>query len=339
MLPPKKSVINFSNFIHSISEGALSSWAKILPDEIKQTMSVKRWGDMPKWDIVINNLPQVSSTKIDLKNGVLIGHHNDCNTTERDFLKNKLMGLHPWRKGPFFLHGLNINTEWRSDWKWDRVVPHISSLEDRLVLDVGCGNGYHCLRMLGEGASRVIGIDPSVKFVYQFYAIKHFINQNSRHTNENYQIPVDVLPVSVESLPDELRSFDTVFSMGVIYHRRSSIEHLAKLRSLIRPGGQLVLETLIIDGGPGDELKPKGRYAKMANVWSVPSTKTMLAWMEKSKFKNCRLVDISRTSPEEQRASDWMKFESLVDFLDPTNPKLTIEGHPAPIRAIFVAEV
>ena len=339
MFLPKKSVINFSNFIRSISEGALSSWAKILPDQIKETMSAKRWGDMPKWDIVINSLPQVSSTKIDLKNGVIIGHHNDCNSIERDLLKNKLMGLHPWRKGPFFLYGLNINTEWRSDWKWDRVLPHISSLEDRLVLDVGCGNGYHCLRMLGEGASRVIGIDPSVKFVYQFYAIKHFINQRSRCTKENYQIPVDVLPVSIESLPDGLRSFDTVFSMGVIYHRRSPIEHLAKLRSLIRPGGQLVLETLIIDVGQGDELKPKDRYAKMANVWSIPSTKTMLAWMEKSKFKSCRLVDISETSSEEQRASDWMKFESLVDFLDPTNPKLTIEGHPAPIRAIFVAEV
>ena len=335
---PENSVINFSDFINSISDGRLSSWANILPENIKQSMSSDRWGDMPIWEKALSNLPKLNCSKLDLKSGVFLGQLKDSNDLEMKYLEQSLMKLHPWRKGPFFISGLHIDTEWRSDWKWDRIIPHISPLDGKLVLDVGCGNGYHCLRMAGEGAARVIGIDPSVKFVYQFYAIKNYINQYFHQTKINSQISVDVIPAKVESLPNKLKAFDTVFSMGVIYHRRSPSEHLSKLWSLIKPGGEIVLETLIIDGGPGDQLKPEGCYAKMSNVWSIPSIETALHWMEKNKFKNCRVVDVSVTSFEEQRSSNWMKYQSLSNFLDKTNSKLTVEGYPAPIRAIFLAE-
>ena len=335
---PKQSIINFSSFIDVISKGPLSSWAKILPEQIEKTMSTGRWGDMPAWELALKNLPQITPSTVDLKNGVLIGSPKDCNDETLTRLRTQLMGLHPWRKGPFYLCGLDIDTEWRSDWKWNRVLPHISPLADRLILDVGCGNGYHCLRMQGEGAKRVIGIDPSVKFVYQFYAIKHFINQAMNQNKPAAGLPVDVLPVGIEHMPAALKFFDTVFSMGVLYHRRSPIDHLGELQNLLRPGGQVVIETLIINGGAGDVFVPKGRYAKMANVWSLPSEATMLSWMKQCQFKNARIVDVSTTSLQEQKSSDWMQFESLVNFLDPDNPKLTIEGHPAPMRAVFIAE-
>jgi tRNA (mo5U34)-methyltransferase len=32
-----------------------------------------------------------------------------------------------------------------------------------------------------------------------------------------------------------------------------------------------------------------------------------------------------------------MRFESLADFLDPDDRSKTMEGHPAPLRAIFTA--
>ena len=242
------------------------------------------------------------------------------------------MGLHPWRKGPYDLFGLHLDTEWRSDWKWDRVIPHLAPLKDRLILDVGCGNGYHCWRMLGEGANRVIGIDPSNKFVHQFYAIKHYLNQAEK------ELPVDVLPVGIEQLPSELKAFDTVFSMGVLYHRRSPMDHLRELKDCLRDGGQLVLETLIIEGEPREALVPEGRYAKMRNVWFLPSVDTLLSWMRKCGLKNPRVVDICKTSLEEQRTTDWMTFESLPDFLDPNDDSFTAEGHPAPVRAVFLAE-
>lgn len=324
--------INFSPLLNAITDGPLASWAKILPSQLEASISVERWGDLPTWQQALDSLPTISPSKMDLKNGVTIGALSDCDDSTREQLKTALMGIHPWRKGPYDIFGLHLDTEWRSDWKWDRAIPHLAPLKDRLILDVGCGNGYHCWRMLGEGANRVIGIDPSNKFVHQFYAIKHYLNQAGN------DLPVDVLPVGIEQLPGGLKAFDTVFSMGVLYHRRSPMDHLRELKDCLRDGGQLVLETLIIEGELGEALVPEGRYAKMRNVWFLPSVDTMLSWMRKCGLKNPRVVDICKTSIEEQRPTDWMTFESLPDFLDPNNDALTAEGHPAPIRAVFLAE-
>ena len=144
----------------------------------------------------------------------------DALVDQRAGLEEALMALHPWRKGPYEVFGLHIDTEWRSDWKWDRLAPHISALDGRRVLDVGCGNGYHCWRMRGVGAAEVVGIDPSPLFVVQFSAIQRYVQDPA----------VCVLPLGIEKVPRRLHAFDTVFSMGVLYHRRSPLEHLQVLR-------------------------------------------------------------------------------------------------------------
>ena len=238
------------------------------------------------------------------------------------------MELHPWRKGPFNLFGIFIDTEWRSDWKWRRLAKHISPLKGRLVLDIGCGNGYHLWRMAGSGAKLALGIDPFLKSVMQFQFLQKYIHKEN----------VNVLPIGIEDLPKEGGQFDTVFSMGVLYHRRSPVDHLYKIRSLLRSGGEAVLETLVIEGKPNEVLLPQGRYAKMRNVWFIPSVLTLEGWLRRCGFKKIRLADVSKTTTDEQRSTRWMRYESLPDFLDPNNNLLTIEGLPAPTRAIFLAE-
>jgi tRNA (mo5U34)-methyltransferase len=126
--------------------------------------------------------------------------------------------------------------------------------------------------------------------------------------------------------------------MGVLYHRRSPMAHLQTLRDCLRAGGQLVLETLVIEGDATRCLVPQGRYARMGNVWFLPSATMLLLWLSKLGWKNARLVDESVTSTEEQRATDWMTFHSLSNFLDPEDSTRTIEGYPAPRRAIVLAE-
>ena len=232
----------------------------------------------------------------------------------------------PWRKGPFTLHGLTIDTEWRSDWKWDRVLPHLAPLTHRTVLDVGCGSGYHLWRMRGAGAEFVVGIDPSQLFYSQFSAIKHF------HPDPN----VHLLPIGIDEMP-ELKAFDTVFSMGVLYHRKSPIDFLQQLKNQLRPGGQLVLETLVVAGDANTVLVPGERYAKMRNVWFIPSCAALLGWLSRVGFQQATVVDLNVTSLDEQRKTDWMHNESLVDFLDPTDHSKTIEGYPAPLRAVITA--
>jgi len=322
-------MIDYSDLLSWLPESALSSWQNTLPQQIANGLSEKRYGDLPQWKQALAQLPPLSSSENNFSTKVEIGEKNDCNEATRTQLQHCLESLIPWRKGPYWIHGIHLDTEWRSDWKWDRVLPHLAPLHNRLILDVGCGNGYHCWRMLGEGAQRVIGIDPSPRFVVQFHMIKQLAGSH---------YPIDVLPVGIEELPTKLHAFDTIFSMGVFYHRKSPMDHLRELKEALRPGGQLVLETLVINGKLGEVLVPEDRYAMMNNVWFLPSTETMLSWLRKMGFSNPRVVDICKTTADEQRSTYWMKFHSLPEFLDPNNNELTAEGHPAPIRAVFLAE-
>lgn len=306
---------------------ALPALAPLLEKVPNDFAAAARHGDYPRWLAALQELPEVAPDGIELRDRVRIGSSAQLSAAERDNLRAALMGLHPWRKGPFELFGLLVDTEWRSDWKWERLAPHIASLEGRTVLDVGCGNGYHCWRMAGAGAAFVLGIDPHLLYTLQYWALRRYVPAPAVH----------VLPLSLEELPDNLQAFDTVFSMGVLYHRRSPFDHLLNLRAALKPGGQLVLETLVIDGGPDHALVPPERYARMPNVWFLPTCNTLAAWLEKVGYTEVRLVDVTATSTDEQRATAWMTFESLPEALDAADPSRTVEGHPAPKRAIFVA--
>ena len=319
-------MIDYSGFFEYISGNKLSKHSDYFQRKITDAFVTN--SDIAKWDKAISIFPKITPSETDFtKSAVTVGNPEDCSEEERKELKTQLMELHPWRKGPYNIFGIYIDTEWRSDWKWERLEKHISSLAGRKVLDVGSGNGYHCWRMLGAGAKHVIGIDPYMMSVYQFKAINGFIKSN------NFWL----LPLRLEEMPKQTKFFDTVFSMGVLYHRRSPIDHLYELRDALYSGGELVLETLVIDGKLGETLLPVGRYAQMRNVWFIPSVLTLESWLKKSGFKNIRLIDVTETTTEEQRKTEWMTFDSLSDFLSPQDSTKTIEGYPAPKRAVFTA--
>ena len=323
-------MIDYQPLIDRWQANELAPWAEQLPTQIARGLSPERYGDLERWQAAFNSLPALQADSVGLDRArVGCSAEQPISAADADQLRQALMGLHPWRKGPFELFGQHIDTEWRSDWKWERLRDSIDPLDGRRVLDVGCGSGYHCWRMLGAGAAEVIGIDPTPLFVIQFWALQRYLQQPG----------IWVLPLGIQHVPPGLHAFDTVFSMGVLYHRRSPFDHLIELRDCLRPGGQLVLETLVIDGGPGDTLVPEGRYARMGNVWFLPSCDTLLGWLAKVGFENPQLVDVNVTSIEEQRSTEWMTFHSLQDFLDPTDPGKTLEGYPAPMRAVVTARV
>ncbi len=284
--------------------------------------------NFPRWLHALAQLPVVGTKTVTLDQSIIVTTPSTpLKTDVKQALHDALMGLHPWRKGPFSLHGTFIDTEWRCEKKWNRLAPHID-LKNCDVLDVGSGNGYYGLRMLGAGARSVTGLDTSLLYCTQFQAITHFTG--------DYR--ACVLPVGIEVLLQHHCSFDTIFSMGVLYHRRQPIEHLELLRSCLADGGQLVLETLIIAGDSKTELIPAERYANMRNVWSLPSVPFLIQQLSDAGFSNARCIDTTQTTTEEQRTTPWMTFHSLAQALDPSNPNLTIEGHPAPIRAVILAE-
>jgi len=287
---------------------------------VREATAEGRHGRMGEWRAVLDDLPVVDrGWRID--DGVLVaGGAID----DRDALADRLRNLVPWRKGPLRLGGVSIDTEWRSDWKWDRVAPHVD-LEAKNVLDIGAGNGYFAWRMLDAGAASVIACDPTLVFWFQHLAIEHFAGPAR----------LDMLPVTFEVLPPAA-SFDVAFSMGVLYHRRDPLEHLARIRSHLAANGTALIETLVLPGDDDAEFDPPDRYANMRNVHRLPTVSRLLGWMKRVGYARPTCVDLTATTTDEQRPTEWMPFHSLAHALAPDR-SVTIEGHPPPLRAVVVA--
>jgi tRNA (mo5U34)-methyltransferase len=290
-----------------LAELGLANWQATLEPLVRTRLSDDGHGDFARWRAALNQLRAEAAS----------------NQVRRD----QLVSLSPWRKGPFELDGVTIDSEWQSSLKWDRLKDAIEPLDGRAVLDVGCGNGYYAVQMSDAGARTVIGIDPTILYVMQFLAVEHFLRPKG----------VFVLPLRLDELPQNARKFDTAFSMGVLYHRRSPLDHLCELKSMLRQGGQLVLETIFIPGEEPCARTPSERYARMRNVWLLPTIPELTTWLSRSGFVNIDIVDKSRTTIEEQRSTAWMTFESLREALNPDDPEWTVEGWPAPRRVILVA--
>jgi len=321
-------MIDYTNYFAYLETTALADFARVISEKTDTTLRELSHGDYERWCAAIEGMPEASASGTDFAaDAVAVGDAGDMDAAQRAMLKEHLMELHPWRKGPFDLFGVHIDTEWRSDLKWTRLKGRID-LNDKLVLDVGCGNGYYLFRMLAAGARAAVGVDPFLLSMMQFHAVNRYAKTNR----------AAILPLGVDDVPMDCGCFDTVFSMGLLYHRRQPLKHLFKLHGFLKPGGQVVLETIVLDTDKEKLLVPKGRYAKMRNVWAIASPALLTKWLAECGFENIEILDITKTTLREQRKTDWMTFESLADFLDPDDDTKTIEGHPAPVREILVAQ-
>jgi len=284
-------------------------------------------GNIPKWSKTIDFIDTLPKGRLSLKQSYI---NINQDGVDSKLLIEALQKLIPWRKGPFMINDLTLESEWDGDMKWQRIKKHIKTLKNKRVLDVGAGNGYFTLRMAMEGAKRALGIEPFLLFNYQFRAIKSMIES---------PLNALLLPVKLQEMP-KMAIFDTVFSMGVLYHQKDHMVHLSQLREMMAPDAELVLETLVVEDPEDYILVPKGRYAHMRNVYSIPSIKTLKSWLKDANFNNIKVVDVSKTKTAEQRKTPWIgeNAASLEDFLDPLDDSLTIEGYPAPTRAIVICE-
>ncbi|RMG28478.1 MAG: tRNA 5-methoxyuridine(34)/uridine 5-oxyacetic acid(34) synthase CmoB [Gammaproteobacteria bacterium] len=313
----------------AVARAGFPRLAQACAEGLAARLHPSRHGDLPRWQAAVAALPDLPPGPLRVQAGAVAAGCPDPPPAPaaQARLRSALMQLHPWRKGPFELPGVRIDAEWRSDLKWARLAPHVD-FQGRRVLDVGCGNGYYAWRMQLAGAALVVGIDPSLRFHHQYLAFRKYVAGEVRAL---------VLPWALEDFPRTGETFDVVLSMGVLYHRRSPFDHLLQLRERLAPGGTLVLETLVIEGGPGRVLVPRERYARMRNVWFLPSVPELEHWLARCGYRDARTVDVSVTTPREQRSTEWMRFESLDRCLDPADPTRTVEGLPAPRRALVLA--
>ncbi len=291
----------------------------------KQNFTWDQHGDLRGWFEAFCRLGPDHHDDVDLTAAAIRIGRPDLVATDRvQQLEAGLRCFTPWRKGPFEVFGIHIDSEWRSDMKWSRLSGAVD-WTDKRVLDVGCGNGYYALRAIGAGAASALGVDPSFLFVMQFATLNGWIDA-----------PACVLPLRFEDLPITA-PFDVVMSLGVLGHRKNPAEHLTQLRRRLHDTGCLVLETLVAPGDGEGVLRPQGRYAAMRNVYELPTLATLRNWVLHSGFKAAEVIDVTVTGLDEQRATEWMPSQSLADFLDPQDRSRTREGYPAPTRAVLIA--
>jgi tRNA (mo5U34)-methyltransferase len=264
---------------------------------------------------MVDNMPEFRVNQITFGDAIQIkGEFDEKMVYE---VAKKLM---PWRKGPFEIGNIFIDSEWQSFIKYNLLQKHFN-LENKIVADVGCNNGYYMFRMLSQNPKKIVGFDPIALFKIQFDFVNHFVKSD--------KLVYELL--GVEHLPYYEEKFDTIFCLGVLYHRSDPINMLKQLKSALRNGGEVILDTFIIDGEDEVVLSPK-RYAKMRNVYFIPTINALKNWVEIAKFKKFEVLEIKPTDLNEQRKTDWIEGESLNNFLNADGTK-TIEGYPPPIRA------
>ena len=304
-------------------------------DAIKQLHEKKqRWINQAKKGFLryrepYESLGHIKASWCDFSGDVIqIGHPDDVNDIDRKHILQVMRSFMPWRKGPFNIFGIDIDAEWRSERKWNRLLPELPSLEGKVVADIGCNNGYYMFKAAHHKPQLILGFEPSIQHYYTFRTLNGFTAQTN----------LEIELFGVEHIHLFPNCFDVVFLLGIIYHRPSPIEALRDIFTALKPGGTLLLESQAIPGDEPIALFPDNTYAKVPGTWFVPTGACLHNWLKRTGFSNIKLFCQHPMNSSEQRQTDWMIFESYEDFIDKKNPELTIEKYPAPLRVYFKAE-
>jgi tRNA (mo5U34)-methyltransferase len=258
---------------------------------------------------------------------VIIGRENEISKQQRSRVEDVLRGFMPWRKGPFKIFDIPIDAEWRSERKWNRILPELPDLENKIIGDIGCNNGYYMFRMLPHQPRLVLGFEPYVQHYYTFRTLNNFAQKKN--------LRIELLGIEhLQLFPD---SFDVLFCLGILYHRQSPIDALRDIFTSLKAGGTVIIESQAIAGEQSMALFPERTYAKVPGTWFVPTASCLNSWLNRCGFTGIKQFCMHPMSNQEQRKTDWMVFESYDDFIDDSDPSKTVEGYPAPWRVFFKA--
>lgn len=262
----------------------------------------------------------IDDLNINIDDYISFGKQSHLTNKEKEIIEATKKALIPWRKGPFCIFEENLETEWRSDKKYNLIKNHFD-IKDKIVADVGCNNGYYMFRMLENNPKRLIGFEPAPLSKLQFDFINHFVKSN---------IIFEML--GVEHIEFYEHKFDFIFMLGVLYHRPNPIGALKSLNRALNKNGEILIDTFMIDGDDEVSLTPYDRYSKIPNVYFIPTISTLKNWLNRAGFRDMKVISTTTTNEQEQRSTKWTFEQSLDDYLDPQDKTKTIEGYPAPKR-------
>lgn len=234
-------------------------------------------------------------------------------THKQLFVDDILPHLGLFLHGPFPLPGGRVT---RSAWdcrgkygayKATGVIPKLAGSR---VLDIGCNAGYDTFLMSTLGATEAVGIEP-----YGFYYQAVFLNAV-------YDVPgVSFMNLGWEDLnPRDFGEFDFVNCQGLLYHIKEPMLLIQKLASIMRSGATLLMETHVLSETSSQAQFIEGAFWGDQTYWWIFGDQCLTGMLRSSGFKDIR-----------------MPLKADCNSRNPSNPRVTVEGHPAGARAWFVA--
>ena len=111
--------------------------------------------------------------------------------------------------------------------EWHVVKKMLPNLENKRVLDLGCGFGWHCRYAIDEGAKSVVGIDIS----------ERMLNEAKKNT-ESKLIEYIKMPIEDIEYPED--TFDVVISSLALHYIESCTEVFNKVNTCLIKGGNFI---------------------------------------------------------------------------------------------------
>ena len=118
--------------------------------------------------------------------------------------------------------------------KNDFVRELLGDLQDKRVLDYGCGAGYFCVYAAKAGAAEVLGVD-----------VEHSVLATARYFAKQEGVSSRVALIQSATFPNfgVRKAFDVIIMKDVIEHAPDDMDLLRAASKTLNPGGFLIIST------------------------------------------------------------------------------------------------
>ena len=111
--------------------------------------------------------------------------------------------------------------------EWPALQAMLPAIENKQIIDLGCGYGWFCRWAQGQGAAKVLGLDVSEKMLAR-----------AREMTQSPAIDYEIRDLDTLQLPAE--SLDLAYSSLALHYLQHIDGLFATLFQALKPGGMLV---------------------------------------------------------------------------------------------------
>jgi SAM-dependent methyltransferase len=191
---------------------------------------------------------------------------------------------------------------------WLTAALHVYGPRERAI-DLGCGSGRF-EGLLAERYRQVLAVDVAEREI-------ELARTKRALPGVDYQVRS-----MLEVTPDRDGAFDLVFSVNALFHVAAQDGLLAHVRSLVRPGGWVILVDIVSRGprallvhrlwGVQDAARTLARRRSLADAWTVLRLRQHPVWMRHARANH------PLTRPEfHRRYAAAFPGATFTDTIDP----------------------